>query len=326
MESVTVTTKPQPAPADLDALAEANRLREEHGLTQAQWAREMGIGASTASQLVSGTYPGSIADMAEKARAWIAHIEGRGRLGALTPDTFVCTPTAEEILSRLRLTDQTNTIGIVFGGAGCGKTKSMHAYASETAGRAVYIAITEPSKGVGPFLNRLAALLGLKLRHASRAALETAIVERLLDRPRMLLIDEIHIAERETLQTIRGIWDQTGCGVFLAGNLEGYQRLYGSKQQRESNAQIFSRVAQRLRIRAVKRGDLLALCSAWGIEAAEVIDFLAAVARHEGALRLVRHTVDLGLVMARGDRAKLTVPLLRAAFAQIDAAGVEDAA
>lgn len=272
------------------------------GLTQAQVAKETGIAGSTLSQVLSASYKGNVNDMAQRLVRWLQQ-RGRQQKAATVIPTiadFIETPTAIEITEVLDYAQLFGDIGVVYSGAGLGKTSAVRAYRKRNPERVWVVTCSPDCASVGVFLEEVAMAVGISGAPLHPAKLRREIVRRLDDTKGLLIIDEAQHLTKLALEAARTIHDATGVGLAMLGNAQVYRRVYGSNTEKEDFAQLFSRIGFRLKLDRPKAGDVHAIASAFGITDQDSLEYLETIAGNAGALRGVVKTVRLAFVAAAG--------------------------
>jgi len=220
-------------------------------------ARSLGISASIVSQVLSGTYA---ADAEKHVRAIDKWLENQlMRESAPKPPGFVKTSVAEKIYGAVRWVMRTNTIGLVCGPNGCGKTMTLKAIQSETPG-AVYYSIGTSGTTKRAVMEGLAGALRMTGLSLSTSQLFEQVAALLKDTSRPIFIDEIHkLAGRqkdEPLHMLRDLHDATGCPMIWAGNCKIAKYLRDNKTEgNDPIDQIFGRISWWLDLTDLAAGD-----------------------------------------------------------------------
>ncbi|MEI8194734.1 MAG: AAA family ATPase [Phycisphaerae bacterium] len=182
-------------------------------------ARSMSIASSTLSQVMNGNYLANPEPHIRTIDRWLE--QQLMREAAPKPAGFVKIALAEEIYGVVRWVMKTNSIGVIHGPNGCGKTMTLQAIRAETPG-AVYCSIDSSGLRVRAVLEMLADTLRIMGVKRSTAQLFRQIVSALKDTGRLIIIDEVHkLAGRQkddALHVLRDLHDATGCPMVWAGN------------------------------------------------------------------------------------------------------------
>ncbi len=225
------------------------RFIEEHGITQAAVAREVGISSTTISDILRLRYKGKTCDaQLVKLHNWLELAARRENL--LRNRQFIETSVAKEILQVASIVAETCRIGVIFGPAQIGKTFALTAIEGDQRfGDPVLIRIDESMLRPMPVCRALASRFELST-NGPFDTLFRRIIKRLAGTKRMLIFDEVERVNYKTLEMIRDLHDKTGCPVLLAGKPMIFARL-GFREVGD-----FSEVTDQLAARVVIRRDL----------------------------------------------------------------------
>ena len=222
---------------------------EEHGLTQAAVAREVGISTTTISEVLRLRYRGKTSDrQLVTLHNWLELAARRENI--VRSRTFVETSIARDILHVAGIVAETCKIGVVFGPAQLGKSFTLQAIEGDQRfGDPVLIRVDESLLRPLPLCRALATRFELSA-HGTFDRVFHRVVKRLEGTKRMLMFDEVERVHYKTLEMIRDLHDQTGCPVLLCGKPLVYAKL-GFRR-----AGDFSEVTDQLAARIVVRRDL----------------------------------------------------------------------
>jgi DNA transposition AAA+ family ATPase len=202
-----------------EAIANIQRIREQQGLTLVQLGRMIGVKESVVSQTLGGSYKGRIDRVLRRLEG--ALNENARRLTKQQADGYVDIKLARKVFSVLKCASKAQAIGVITCVSGVGKTMALEAACrSNDFSTAVLLQIDDRSKSRMNFCKALlkAASGGRQIgNYCSVADLLEAIVKRLKDSGRLILIDEAENLPTETLNLIRQIYDATRCPVVLCG-------------------------------------------------------------------------------------------------------------
>jgi len=206
-------------------------------------ARSLGIASSTLSQILSGSYAGDAEKHIRQLDKWI---EGQIlRETAPKPSGFVKTKVAERIYGVAKWVQETNTIGVVHGPAGIGKTITLQAIRAETPG-SIFIRIATAGQRKLSVLTSLAGAVRAGGVQFESNRLYLMLVGMLRDTNRLIIVDEIHKLvgrqKDEALHCLRDLHDETNCPMLWCGmsNIADYIQM--GKAQFEPLDQLFSRI------------------------------------------------------------------------------------
>lgn len=256
------------------------------GVSQALVARQSGVGGSTLSQFLTGDYQGRQDTVAVKLSRYLQRRRTSDHARALMPvaPEWVQTPTSQKIWEGVVYCHNYGDLGIVFGGAGFGKTRTLEHYAL-TNPRVWIITASPALNTVSALMDAAAMAVGFRNLRMSAARLQREVIATIKGTGGLLVVDEAQHLEKEPLEQLRSIHDVARVGLVLAGNAEIYKRIYGNSGN--GFAQLFSRVAYRVPLVKPLPGDVKAIAGIYGIDDDDTLAFLEQVAAKPGALRMV---------------------------------------
>lgn len=307
-----VADAPQEA-ADLRAIVR-NAMAEE-GLTQATIARESGLSQTTLSQWLKGQYPGDNEAIAAKIATWLSSRTVAKANAAPTVTGWIDTPTGRKIEAALTAAQHEQTIAVVYGGAGVGKTSAIRRY-SENRPNVWRVTAAPSTAGLMAALEAIGAALDLRDLPNRPANYSREIVRRMVGTKGLLVIDEAQHLSVQALEEVRSIHDQAATGIAFVGNEAVYARLTGGSRK-ATFAQLFSRIGHRLSLTGASRADTDAMLAAWGIVGAAERDWAHKVASLPGGLRGLVQTLRSASIVATKRAAAVDVRLLQAAWLQL---------
>lgn len=322
------TTTPETlGPDEQTALREEVRqLMASDNLTLADIARESGIGHSTLSAWINGTYKGDNADKAAGVLRWLETRHKRTRTMAVLPSApaFQLTQTAEHIFNILSFSQTAPDFGVIVGGAGIGKTTAIEEYQRRASN--VHVVTMEPClASPNNMLSALAEEIGVLEKRSSW--ISRAICAKIRNTGALIVIDEAQHLSSQALDQLRTtVLDRARCGVVVSGNESVYARLQGAGDARNAQfAQLYSRVGMRASQGTVRAKDVCTLLAAWGITDPDALSLLKVIARKPGALRGMTKTIRLAFMLAAGDGATFGAKYVRQAWSQLSATAIEAA-
>jgi DNA transposition AAA+ family ATPase len=152
-------------------------------------------------------------------------------------------------------------IGVAFGRAGDGKSRTVSSWATRT--QASYVRAMAAWRSPGPMLEAICLELGIapRGRHAETMKLIAETLAR-SERPRPLAIDEAdYLVKHEVLlNTLRDIHDLSGAPLVLIGMQHFLARLLSLREQE----QFVSRISQVVEFKPLDRDDAAVLLDAIG--------------------------------------------------------------
>ncbi|KXA72521.1 MULTISPECIES: AAA family ATPase [Alcaligenaceae] len=296
-QNVTQLETARRAPHDDVLIGEVKAIMQAEDLTQAQISGLTGIGKARLSQWLNGVYTGNVAAIEADIRRWLESRRAAAAVSATLPAApgWVETPTARAVLSALSFSQMAEAVSVIYGGAGVGKSTALKQY-QRRAPNVWVVTATPAVSAPGPILTRIAQTLGIRTTGAVHV-IEANIVERVRETRGLLVIDEAQHLTHRALDAVRSIHDAAGIGLALVGNEIVYSQLTGGQRQ-VGFAQLFSRVAKRVRLSRAKDADVLALLDAWRIDDAEARQLCLGIGRRPGALRGLSQTLRLASMFA----------------------------
>ena len=100
------------------------------GRTQKELARQIGVSSAAVCQWMKDDYRGSQSVLTGKLFAWAKMAEQVTKMKVREAPVWVETPTARQIFDAITFSRAGHTIGLIFGGAGVGKTTAIQHYAN----------------------------------------------------------------------------------------------------------------------------------------------------------------------------------------------------
>ncbi len=289
------TTRGRDLRAEIAALQASNSK-----LTQAEIARQSGVGSTRINQWLNGRYPGDNAALEQDIARWVdAYRERELQRRALpAAPAWVSTPSAERVLAALAYAQTAGDIAVIYGGAGLGKTTAILQY--QRISPNVWHATMSPCMAtVVPCYEEVADALGLRELPQGASRIQRALVKRIAGTKGLLVVDEAQHLSVGALDGLRALHDATGVGVALVGNEAVYARMTGGNRAAYLD-RLYSRVGKRVRLLRSTQDDVDALLSAWGISDRAIRNRLRQVGGDHGGLRSVTKVLRLASMLAGG--------------------------
>ncbi len=282
------------------------------GKSQSDVARGTGLSTGTISQFIGDKYGATLINVAKKIAAWLS-LEAR-RAAAPSDPLWIQTKNAREILMVLAQCHELRDLGMVYGAAGSGKTRTAQHYKGENPDT-ILITCTRAIRHPRAFLRHLAQLENVKASTAgSMDSLLDGVLARLRNSGRLLIVDEAQMLDYGAIELVRSLHDLAGVGVVLMGNEIIWQMLYEGRT-RAQYEQLASRVGIKRYVQpGFPRADVEAVARQYinGAEN-ECIAYLATKAEGVGGLRsVVKHCRLAFRMVAREERAVTVQDLERA--------------
>lgn len=197
-------------------------LMAKKGWSQAKTASIVGLGASTLSEYLNGTYKGDINAIEKKVSDVLSDIEDNA---VKQFEFFVDTTLSEKIENTLALLQKTVTstmnvtgsgnIAIIAGKAGRGKTYTLKKYVAEHPGKCILIE-SESNYTYSKIMKEIAKQLKIATNRRNDAIKEE-IIATLTGKKMIIIVDEAEHLNSECIEVLRRIADKTGVGLALVG-------------------------------------------------------------------------------------------------------------
>ena len=164
----------------------------------------------------------------------------------------------QEVLARLQFALERDTIALLVGESGCGKSTVLSLFA-KSLDAASYLVLTTSLTTLGPFslIAHLLALLGLPARRFKGEA-AAALLAHLRSQPRraVVLVDESHLMPDQSLEDLRlltadDLDRRSPFSLVLAG-----QPLLRDRLAEPQHYALWQRVGVRLRLRPLTESEL----------------------------------------------------------------------
>ena len=290
-------------------------LQESKAISGAQLAREIGVSTATISQILNDRYTADPSTVIEKLASWL-ELRNQKQQRPANPG-FVMTQTARQIMDDMTYAQISQSISVIYGASGVGKSESLREYARSNPN--VWLITASPCRSsLTECLYELAMELGMEQAPRLRGPLARAVRKRLVGTEGLIVIDEADHLDYPTLEELRILQEEVGIGLVLVGNNKIYTQLTGGRRN-EDFARLFSRIAKRRGIHKTKQNDVRAIADAWGITGTGERDLLNQISERPGGLRLLTKALKLSALYAKDE--PITVPYLKAAFTELE--GVE---
>ncbi|MDF4276322.1 AAA family ATPase [Vibrio parahaemolyticus] len=296
-----------------DVLMQVRALIEAKVISNSQLAKEISVSPATLSQIFSGTYKADPSKMIEKLANWLRMREQRNNTPSVNPG-FVMTQTAKQITDDMTYAQVTESIVVIFGASGVGKSETLREYKRNNNN--VWMVTASPSRSsLTECLYELALELGLDDAPRRKGMLSRVIRNRLVGSEGLVIIDEADHLDYPTLEELRILQEETGIGMVLVGNAKVYTQLTGGRRN-EDFARLFSRIAKKRGIHKTKLADVRAIADAWRVDGEAERGLMVQISERPGGLRLLSKTLKLAEMFAKGG--SISEQVLRKAFAELE--------
>ncbi len=297
-----------------DIRAVLRTLVENEETTFKQIALESGLSTGTLSSFINDKYNGDNERVSQMLQRWLEKYHAVAELPE--PPRFVETQTVKQIWTSMRFASLTESIAVVCGNPGVGKTEAAREY-RRTNNNVWMITITPSCASVLECLTELAFELGMNDAPRRKGPLSRALRRRLEGTQGLVIIDEADHLGAEVLEELRLLQESTRIGLVLMGNHRVYSNMTGGNRTVEF-ARLFSRIAKRTAINKTKKADVKAIADAWQINGEKELELLQQIAQKPGALRILNHSLRLAAMTAHGKGERVNEDYLRQAFRELD--------
>ncbi|CAD5706560.1 DNA transposition protein [Escherichia coli] len=297
-----------------DIRAGLRTLVENEETTFKQIALESGLSTGTISSFINDKYNGDNERVSQILQRWLEKYHAVAELPE--PPRFVETQTVKQIWTSMRFASLTESIAVVCGNPGVGKTEAAREY-RRTNNNVWMITITPSCASVLECLTELAFELGMNDAPRRKGPLSRALRRRLEGTQGLVIIDEADHLGAEVLEELRLLQESTRIGLVLMGNHRVYSNMTGGNRTVEF-ARLFSRIAKRTAINKTKKADVKAIADAWHINSEKELELLQQIAQKPGALRILNHSLRLAAMTAHGKGERVNEDYLRQAFRELD--------
>lgn len=308
-----VITLGQPKATETDVLMRVRALVESKSVISSQIAKEISVSPATLSQIINNKYQADPSKIVEKLEKWLRLRDSRKTTPSQNPG-FVMTTTAQQITNDLTYAQVTESIVVIYGASGVGKSETLCEYQKQNNN--VWMVTASPSRSsLTECLYEIAMELGMDQAPRRKGPLARVIRQRLKGTEGLIIIDEADHLDYPTLEELRILQEETGVGMVLVGNNKVYTQLTGGRRN-EDFARLFSRIAKKRGIHKTKQADVRAIAQAWNVLGETENSLMFQISERPGGLRLLSKTLKLAAMYAKGGQ--ITEKGLRTAFAELE--------
>lgn len=288
------------------------RAQVHQGVTVSTLAAELGFSRSLVSQFMSGSKPASekllrsICELRDKVSAAKGADSG-GEWASDAVDAGIMSGGSElfetedlvQVLGLCSMCQADGEIGIITGPPGAGKTTALKEFCDREP-FTVYIRADVTMSGK-ELIKELGEALGVSIQGSQRNRVRQ-IIKRLRDSSAMIIIDESDLLVSKDsvkkLEILRAIWDETQCGLVLAGLPRLAVYLVKGPGGNENLSQFYSRVRRAYAMKGIRPDEVRRVLAGYDMtDAAKKYLAAAAASKAQGGLRrfnrLVQNSLDL---------------------------------
>mgnify|MGYP001622923123 FL=1 len=215
----------------------------QNGISQVEFGRRIGVSESVISRWLKGSYPNP-ETVDKKVIDFLDKEEAREIVTEVRDIPFSETNISKKIWNTLEYCRIQKTIGVVYGDAGIGKTRTMNEWCKDKTD-VIVVTVTPAFASPKSFLKVLARALKTN-KQGSIDDIFMEILDKLQGTDRTIVIDEAQHLTCKTLELVRSINDMEGTAIILIGNELIYNKMQG-RQQAEF-AQLFSRIGMKIHL------------------------------------------------------------------------------
>ncbi|ENM4022685.1 AAA family ATPase [Vibrio cholerae] len=309
-----VVALPKAEVTETDIIKQIQSVLDSKVITYSQLAKETSISSATLSQVLKGTYAANPAAIIEKLEKWLRLREERMATPNINPG-FVMTETAQLITRDLSYAHITDSIVVIYGASGVGKSETLREYKRNNNN--VWMVTASPSRSsLVECLYEIAMELGLDDAPRRKGPLSRVVRNRLQNCEGLLIIDEADHLDYPTLEELRLLQEETNIGMALIGNNKVYTQLTGGRRN-EDFARLFSRIAKKRGLHKTRLADVRTIAQAWQISSEKEMNLMVQISERPGGLRLLTKTLKLAAMFANNN--PITEKVLRQAFNELEA-------
>jgi len=255
---------PNPAALALSQSApvrELARIQKERDLPDEDFARvvKFRMSGSSWGKIKAGNFPGNLDNAADAVRRSLtAALTGSTTAVAVDNGTVILDHVADAVaaVQLARVAKDDHRLVLIVGDSGAGKSATttylarrfdgcyMHAHPAW--GRSYMAALAEIAEGIG-----------LQEEFLSVRKAEAGILRDLRSRPRLLVIDEANHFNKDGINFLKAIINETRCALVLATLPNDFQRL--NAEHSHETRQLVRRAVAITRIPAVDSAQVIAL-------------------------------------------------------------------
>lgn len=219
-----------------------DRLRQfmqNNQVSQGQVSKGADVSHTAISQWLQNKYVGNVDNIEHKIAAYLERELGKQTIDALER-VLANTATTKRILNLLSSVHLACEDGLLYGNAGMGKTTALRYYAAQHPD--VVLIEAMPTYTPAVVLKTIAKKIGVSVS-GSLNDMNEAILAKLNDSGRMIIVDEAENLSTKSLEILRRLHDIAGVGLVLAGMPRLLSNLMGRHGEL---AQLHSRIGQTL--------------------------------------------------------------------------------
>lgn len=271
--------------------------KDQSGRSVNRIAGMLGRSAAAVSQYINKIYPADVTEFEKDIESLLRREED---LEFVTrPAAFCKTNPAVLIWEVLQYCDEHQKMGVALAPSGTGKSETVNEYKRQNRQTILVTAnITTCTKG--PVIRMIADKTGGRPRKNTIADTLNAIIDRLKESRRLIIVDDAHFLNWESFEAIRKIHDCARVGVVYAGQERLYEQMKGKTNTAYLFDQIYSRIAiKRDRFKIEKKDVAMIVTGMCPTIDTDCVQYLYEKAKGKGRLRVVVDCLELALEIAK---------------------------
>lgn len=286
-------------------------FKDQSGRSLAAIASMINRSTAAVSQYINKKYPGDIPELERD----IANLLRREEdLEFVTgPQVFCKTQASTLIWEVLQYCDQKQKMGAALAPSGTGKTETCKEYKRQNRAT-VFVTADITTRTPGLILRLLISRVGGIGSYASISEKLHALIDRLKDSRRLVIIDDAHFLKWEAFELVRKIHDCARVGVVYVGQEMLYEQMRGRDSRAYLFDQIFSRIAIKRDRFSILKKDVKAVVGSIvnGLDS-DCLDYLFQRARGKGRYRYLTNLLDVASEMNKQYGTPMNLQLLQEA-------------
>ena len=277
-------------------LYERFTLWKDHaGYSNTTIARMLNRSEAAISQYLNLKYDGSISEIERDIENCLKREENLEFVKR--PEVFCPISSAKLLWEVLQFCDGTCSMGVGVAPSGKGKTEVFKEYKRKNRAT-IFITLDVTTRHPSSVLKLITKRISGISTQRNISALLHAIIDRLKNSKRLVIIDDAHFLSWKGFECIRKIHDCAGVGVAYLGQERLYDQMVGGSNRAFLFDQIYSRICIKRDQLFLTRSDvrLIADSICPGLDK-PCIDFLSRRAQGKGRLRVMSNILRLAMKM-----------------------------